>query len=68
MEKQIPYGMQNIIQEDIDEVVKVLKSKYLTQGENVPLFEEAIKKYTYAKHAVAVNSATSAYCLPSTWC
>ena len=38
----IPYGRQNINQDDIDEVIKVLKSDYLTQGPNLNLFE---KKY-----------------------
>lgn len=56
----IPYGKQDINQADIDAVVDVLKSDFLTQGPQVPLFEEALKNYTGAKHAVAVNSGTSA--------
>jgi UDP-4-amino-4,6-dideoxy-N-acetyl-beta-L-altrosamine transaminase len=56
----IPYGKQDISQQDIDAVVNVLKSDYLTQGPQVPLFESKIKTVTRAKHAVAVNSATSA--------
>ncbi len=56
----IPYGRQNISQEDIDSVVTVLKSDNLTQGHNVPDFEHSMAKYVGAKHAIAVNSATSA--------
>lgn len=56
----IPYGKQDINQEDIDTVVDVLKSDFLTQGPMVPRFEEAVCSYTGAKHALAVNSATSA--------
>ena len=56
----IPYGRQEITQQDIDAVVDVLKSDFLTQGPQVPLFEESIKKAVSAKYALAVNSATSA--------
>ncbi len=56
----IPYGKQEIIQEDIDAVVNVLKSDWLTQGPKVPEFEEKLANYCQAKYAVAVNSATSA--------
>lgn len=56
----IPYGRQDIRQEDIDAVVSVLKSDFLTQGPQVPAFEAAIESATGAKYAVAVNSATSA--------
>lgn len=56
----IPYGRQDITQADIDAVVDVLRSDYLTQGPMVPRFEQAIAGYCGAKHAVAVNSATSA--------
>lgn len=56
----IPYGKQDISQADIDAVVEVLKSDWLTQGPKVPAFEQAVCDYTGAKHAVAVNSATSA--------
>lgn len=58
--KQIPYGRQDINQEDIDKVVEILRSDFLTQGPVVPAFENAVAKYCGAKHAVAVNSATSA--------
>ena len=56
----IPYGRQQIIEEDIDAVVKVLRSDFLTQGPMVPLFEKAIATYCGVNEAVAVNSATSA--------
>ncbi|MCX4028796.1 UDP-4-amino-4,6-dideoxy-N-acetyl-beta-L-altrosamine transaminase [Endozoicomonas sp. SM1973] len=56
----IPYGKQSIDQNDIDSVVKVLKSDFLTQGPMVPLFEGAIAEKVGVNHAVAVNSATSA--------
>jgi UDP-4-amino-4,6-dideoxy-N-acetyl-beta-L-altrosamine transaminase len=56
----IPYGRQSISQDDIDAVVDVLRSDYLTQGPVVPCFEETVARYCSAAHAVAVNSATSA--------
>lgn len=56
----IPYGKQDITQADIDAVVNVLKSDFLTQGPQVPAFENALMKATGADHALAVNSATSA--------
>ena len=56
----IPYGRQDINQDDIDAVVSVLKSDFLTQGPCVPAFEETVAGYCGAAHAVAVNSATSA--------
>lgn len=56
----IPYGRQDISQADIDAVVEVLQSDFLTQGPRVPAFEEAVASYCSANHAVAVNSATSA--------
>lgn len=56
----IPYGRQDISQDDIDSAVSVLRSDYLTQGPAVPAFEKAIKDYCGAQYAVAVNSATSA--------
>ena len=56
----IPYGQQDITQEDIESVVNTLKSDFLTQGPQVPNFEEALCQYTKAKCALAVNSATSA--------
>ena len=56
----IPYGRQNINQADIDAVIDVLRSDFLTQGPVVPAFENAVAKYCGTQHAVAVNSATSA--------
>lgn len=56
----IPYGKQDINQQDIDTVVKVLQSDFLTQGPQVPLFEKKINEITQSQYAVAVNSATSA--------
>ncbi|MCC4782015.1 UDP-4-amino-4,6-dideoxy-N-acetyl-beta-L-altrosamine transaminase [Vibrio splendidus] len=56
----IPYGKQDISQQDIDSVVDVLKSDFLTQGPQVPAFEKALTEYTGAQYALAVNSATSA--------
>jgi len=60
IKKMIPYGKQDISQDDIDAVVKVLQSDWLTQGPKVPEFERTLASYCSAKHAVAVNSATSA--------
>ena len=56
----IPYGRQNISEADIQAVVEVLKSDFLTQGPVVPAFEKAVSDYCKAKYAFAVNSATSA--------
>ena len=56
----IPYGRQEITQADIDAVVDVLRSDFLTQGPVVPVFEKSVADYCGAQHAVAVNSATSA--------
>ncbi len=56
----IPYGRQHIEQEDIDSVIAVLQSDYLTQGPAVERFEALVREAVGAKHAVAMNSATSA--------
>ena len=56
----IPYGRQDINQSDIDAVVNVLRSDFLTQGPVVPAFENAVTMHCGVRHAVAVNSATSA--------
>ena len=56
----IPYGRQEITQADIDAVVEVLRSDFLTQGPAVPRFEAALAARVGAPHAVAANSATSA--------
>ena len=56
----IPYGKQDINQADIDSVVDVLQSDFLTQGPQVPLFEKKVSDYCGSEFGVAVNSATSA--------
>ena len=56
----IPYGRQDITQADIDAVVSVLRSDFLTQGPAVPQFEQVVATHVGARHALAVNSATSA--------
>lgn len=56
----IPYGRQNITQEDIDAVVEVLKSDWLTQGPKIAEFENAFAEYIGAKYAVAVSNGTAA--------
>ncbi|MCR8913696.1 UDP-4-amino-4,6-dideoxy-N-acetyl-beta-L-altrosamine transaminase [Marinobacter panjinensis] len=56
----IPYGKQDISQADVDAVLEVLKSDFLTQGPKVPEFEAKVAGHVGAKHALAVNSATSA--------
>ena len=57
--KPIPYGRQNIDKNDIDAVVAVLKSDFLTQGPKVQEFEKKFAEYIGSKYAVAVNSATA---------
>lgn len=56
----IPYGRQSVDEADIQAVVDVLRSDWLTQGPAVAGFEEAVAAHCRARHAVAVNSATSA--------
>lgn len=56
----IPYGRQDISQADIDAVIAVLQSDYLTQGPMVPRFELKVAEHVGARYALAVNSATSA--------
>ncbi len=56
----INYGRQSISNEDIEAVISVLKSDFLTQGPTVPRFEQTVADYCGAEYAVAVNSATSA--------
>jgi UDP-4-amino-4,6-dideoxy-N-acetyl-beta-L-altrosamine transaminase len=57
--KPIPYGHQEITEEDIKSVVETLKSDYLTQGPKIQQFENAFAEYVGAKYAVAVNNATA---------
>ena len=61
----IPYGKQNITDEDIQAVVDVLKSDLLTQGPKIQEFERAFADYVGAKYAVAVNNATAGLHLSS---
>lgn len=56
----IPYGRQDISEQDIQAVIDVLRSEFLTQGPLVPAFEKAVAEYCSVTHAIAVNSATSA--------
>ncbi|MBC3465574.1 UDP-4-amino-4,6-dideoxy-N-acetyl-beta-L-altrosamine transaminase [Pseudomonas sp. RW10S2] len=56
----IPYGRQDITQADVDAVISVLQSDFLTQGPMVPRFEQLVAEQVGARHALAVNSATSA--------
>jgi UDP-4-amino-4,6-dideoxy-N-acetyl-beta-L-altrosamine transaminase len=60
MSEPIPYGKQDISKSDVDAVVEVLRSEWLTQGPVVPAFEKAVAYKCKTKSAVAVNSATSA--------
>ena len=60
MNDMIPYGRQDITDADIEAVVKVLQSDFITQGPTTEAFEKAIASYCHVKYAVAVNSATSA--------
>jgi UDP-4-amino-4,6-dideoxy-N-acetyl-beta-L-altrosamine transaminase len=59
-DEEIWYGRHDISQEDIDAVVEVLRSDFLTQGPTVPAFEEAVSAYCGAEYAIAVNSGTGA--------
>lgn len=58
--KLIPYGHQSISEQDIQSVIDVLRSEWLTQGPAVDQFEKTVADYCGTKYAVAVNSATSA--------
>ena len=58
--KPINYGKQDINIDDINSVIKVLKSDYLTQGPIIPEFEKDFAKYVGAKYAVAVSNGTAA--------
>lgn len=59
-ESFLPYGRQEITEEDINAVIDTLRSPYLTQGPTVPTFERALAKQCMAPHSIAFNSATSA--------
>ena len=56
----IPYGKQNITEEDIQAVVKALKGDFLTQGPTILEFEKAFANYIGCQYAVAVSNGTAA--------
>ena len=56
----IPYGRQDINNDDIESLIKVLKSDYLTQGPKIPEFEEKISYFCGSSYSIAVTSATAA--------
>lgn len=56
----LPYGRQNIEDDDIEAVVKVLKSDWLTQGPTIEAFEKAFAKKVNAKHVIACTNGTAA--------
>ncbi len=60
MIKPIPYGRQNITEEDIKTVIETLQSDYLTQGPKIQEFEKKFSEYVNAKYAIAVTNATAA--------
>lgn len=61
MSKFIPYGHQCIEQDDIDSVLEVLKSDFLTQGPKVKEFEQSLAEYCGVKFAVVFSSGTAAF-------
>ncbi len=61
----IPYGKQSIDEDDINSVVEVLKSDFLTTGPKIKEFEDELCKYTNAKYCVAVANGTAALRLAS---
>ncbi len=60
MAEYIPYGRQDISAEDVEAVVQVLRSDWITQGPAIARFEEAVAEYCGVRYAVAVTSATAA--------
>ncbi len=60
MDRSIPYGRQEITSEDIEEVVKVLQSDFLTQGPKVEEFEKGFANYVGSEYAIAVTNGTAA--------
>ena len=59
-ERFIPYGKQYISKDDVSAVIKILKSDYLTQGDQVPQFEKNLSNFLKVDYSIAVNSGTSA--------
>jgi UDP-4-amino-4,6-dideoxy-N-acetyl-beta-L-altrosamine transaminase len=64
--KPIPYGRQNITDDDIQAVIATLKSDYLTQGPKISEFEHAFADYVGAKYAITVSNATAGLHLAAT--
>ncbi|HEY9619560.1 MAG TPA: UDP-4-amino-4,6-dideoxy-N-acetyl-beta-L-altrosamine transaminase [Crinalium sp.] len=60
MNSYIPYGRQNINQQDIDAVIEVLRSDWITQGPTIARFEQAVANYCGVRYTVAVSNATAA--------
>jgi len=60
MKRHIPYGHQSIDEEDIEEVINVLRSAWITQGPKVQEFEESLADYCGVKYCVAFSSGTAA--------
>ena len=60
MMQKIPYGRQNITEDDIQSVIDVLNSEFLTQGPKIKEFEEAFSSYIGCKYSVAVSNGTAA--------
>jgi UDP-4-amino-4,6-dideoxy-N-acetyl-beta-L-altrosamine transaminase len=60
IDNPIPYGRQHITEEDIEAVVAVLQSNFLTQGPTIAAFEKAFAEYVGSKYAVAVSNGTAA--------
>jgi len=58
--KVIPYGRQNITEQDIQAVIETLKGDYLTQGPRIKEFEDKFSEYVGAKYAVALSNGTAA--------
>ena len=58
--KIIPYGKQSISESDVQAVIEVLRSDFLTQGPVVPAFEKAVAEYCHVRHGVATTNATAA--------
>ncbi|EPG76181.1 UDP-4-keto-6-deoxy-N-acetylglucosamine 4-aminotransferase [Leptospira fainei serovar Hurstbridge str. BUT 6] len=56
----IPYGRQNITQADIDSVIQILKSDFITQGPTIDQFEKTVSEYCGSQYALAVSNATAA--------
>ena len=56
----IPYGKQEITQDDINAVVETLRGDFLTQGPKIKAFEDSFREYVDSKYAIAVSNGTAA--------